>query len=63
MSVFENEVKKLKKHIKKDINQIQNVKIKEIQKFKKLINNEIENYETLLKRKNRLKFGKTENNQ
>jgi len=61
--VFENEVKKLKKHIKKDINQIQNVKIKEIQKFKKLINNEIENYETLLKRKNRLKFGKTENNQ
>ena len=61
--MFENEVKKLKKHIKKDINQIQNVKIKEIQKFKKLINNEIENYETLLKRKNRLKFGKTENNQ
>jgi len=62
INIFENEVKKLQKHIKKDINQIEKLKFNEIQKFKKLIKNEIENYETLLKRKNRLKSGKTENN-
>ena len=62
INVFEIEVKKLQKHIKKDINQIEKLKLKEIQKFKKLIKNEIENYEILLKRKNRLKSGKSENN-
>ena len=57
LKIYENEVKSLKKLIGNSINDIQTMKLSLIQKYKKLINNELENYDILVMRKKMMKEG------
>ena len=57
LKTYENEVNSLKKMIENSINEIQTIKLGLLQKYKKLINNELENYDILVMRKKMMKEG------
>ena len=57
LKTYENEVNSLKNIIENSVNEIQSIKLGLIQKYKKLINNELENYDILVMRKKMMKEG------
>ena len=59
MKTYENEVNSLKNIIENSVNEIQSIKLGLIQKYKKLINNELENYDILVMRKKMMKEGRS----
>lgn len=57
LKTYENEVNSLKNMIENSIKEIKTIKLGLLQKYKKLINNELENYDILIMRKKMMKEG------
>ena len=57
LKTYENEVNSLKNMIENSIKEIKTIKLGLLQKYKKLINNELENYDILVMRKKMMKEG------
>ena len=55
LKTYENEVNSLKNMIENSIKEIKTIKLGLLQKYKKLINNELENYDILIMRKKMMK--------
>ena len=59
LKTYENEVNSLKNMIENSIKEIKTIKLGLLQKYKKLINNELENYDILVMRKKMMKEGRS----